>query len=264
MAVTTPEQTIRELPQLRIPKASELVASHLRRRIINQELSDGEFLPSEAEVMQAFQVSRPTLREAYRILENEGLLSVRRGASGGARAHQPTPDAAARCAAAVLQTRRTSLRDVFAARTLLEGPAARIVALDHTPDAIRQLDELNAQSGMHTGDPRKQLAVHHRFHNTMVRLAGNQTMEFLTSMIDAILDSEDFRASDGRAGASEFGLEAGCRAQESHLEVVQLIRQGDAAGANASWNSHLNEVSELVMAHVDSHMTMEPPFYGFK
>src|ERR1700742_2157648 len=103
------------MAQLRVPKAAELIASQLRREIVRGDLGENEALPPQSALMEQFMVSRPTLREAFRILESEGLLSVRRGAHGGARVHKPKPDVAARYAAHVLQSQGTLLSDVFAA-----------------------------------------------------------------------------------------------------------------------------------------------------
>src|SRR5690242_1801493 len=70
---------------IRIPKAAELVADTLRRRIITGEYARDELLPSETALMEHFNVARTTVRDAVRILESEGLLVVRRGANGGGR-----------------------------------------------------------------------------------------------------------------------------------------------------------------------------------
>src|SRR5256885_7189092 len=70
---------------VRVPKAAELVAGHVRSQIVRGELSEGDALPPESALMEQFDISRPTLREAFRILESEGLITVRRGARGGAR-----------------------------------------------------------------------------------------------------------------------------------------------------------------------------------
>src|SRR3954452_16525391 len=113
---------------IRGPKIGELVAGHIRNRIVRGELKPDEALPPESTLMQEFAVSRPTLREAFRILESEGLITVRRGARGGARVQVPTSDVAARYAGLVLQYRGAMLADVFEARVIVEAPAAGIVA----------------------------------------------------------------------------------------------------------------------------------------
>ena len=73
-------------------------------------------------------MSRPSLREALRILEAEGLISVVRGMLGGIVVHQPDGRMTARTAALVLQARNVSLADVFEARSLIEPTAVRAVA----------------------------------------------------------------------------------------------------------------------------------------
>jgi DNA-binding FadR family transcriptional regulator len=113
---------------LRVPKTAELVASHVRRRIVLGELTEGDALPSESALMEEFEISRPTLREAFRILESEGLITVRRGARGGARVQEPSSDVVARYAGLVLQHRGATVADVLNARVIVEAPAARMLA----------------------------------------------------------------------------------------------------------------------------------------
>ena len=69
---------------VKVPKTAELVATQLRNQIVRGDLREGDALPPEAALMAQFGVSRPTLREAFRVLESEALISVRRGARGGA------------------------------------------------------------------------------------------------------------------------------------------------------------------------------------
>jgi len=72
---------------VRSPKTAELLAQTLRRMIVDGRLTDGDYLPHEADLTTHFQVSRPTLREAVRILESDRL--VRYGAG-----HEPAPGSA--------------------------------------------------------------------------------------------------------------------------------------------------------------------------
>ena len=93
--------------------------------IVSGELSEGDSLGHEPDLVERFGVSRPSLREALRILEAEGLITVVRGVRGGVVVHAPDERMTARTAALLLQARNVSLADVFEARSLLEPIAAR-------------------------------------------------------------------------------------------------------------------------------------------
>src|SRR4029450_7586038 len=89
----------------------EQVADELRQLIVSGALDEGDSLGNEAELIERFGVSRPSLREALRILEAEGLISVLRGVLGGVVAHRPDQRLTPRTAALVLQARNVSLAD---------------------------------------------------------------------------------------------------------------------------------------------------------
>ena len=115
-----PVRVIDVAAPVKVPKTAELVATQLRNQIIRGELREGDALPPESTLMEQFGVSRPTLREAFRVLESEALISVRRGARGGARVHAPNGDVAARYAGLVLQFRGATLADVYEARKAID------------------------------------------------------------------------------------------------------------------------------------------------
>src|ERR1700744_2696952 len=98
--------------QLRVPKAAELLAARIRGQIIRRELKEGDALPAESELMERFGVSRPTLREAIRVLEMESLLRMRRGSRGGALVTAPDPPVAARAVVGLLPLRGGGFPDV--------------------------------------------------------------------------------------------------------------------------------------------------------
>ena len=74
-------------PQVRPQKMADMVANRIRGIIARGELQDGEWLPTESELMGQLGVSRPTLREAFRLLEADSLVTIRRGPPGGARGY---------------------------------------------------------------------------------------------------------------------------------------------------------------------------------
>ena len=85
---------------------AELVADRLRSRILTGDLEDGDLLPKEEELREIYPVSKPSFREAMRILEAQGLITIRRGNVGGAVVHRPTANNVAYTLAMVLANER--------------------------------------------------------------------------------------------------------------------------------------------------------------
>jgi DNA-binding FadR family transcriptional regulator len=223
---------------LRVPKTAELVAGHIRRQIVRGELAEGDALPRESTLMTEFGISRPTLREAFRILESEGLITVRRGARGGARVQTPSGDVAARYAGLVLQYRGATLADVFDARAIVEAPAARMVAARR--DRATAVKRLEACLADQERDPKDTAGVS-EFHRVLVELTGNQTMILLTSMLEHISEAASQRL------ISEPGIDREVRrGQKGHLKLIELIRAGKAAEAEVYWRQHLVEVGNYL------------------
>ena len=105
-------------------RVSETIARRIQRAISNGKLEPGEKLPAERDLAKRLSVSRVSVREAYRSLAELGLLSVKRGAEGGAFIadvdHQPVT----RSLSLMLRLGRTSHEELTEARVLLEPPIA--------------------------------------------------------------------------------------------------------------------------------------------
>jgi len=225
---------------MRVPKTAELVASRIREQIIRGELSEDDALPPESELMAQFGVSRPTLREGFRILESEGLIVVRRGARGGARVQVPDHEVAARFAGLVLQYRGATLADVFQARTMIEAPAARMLASSkHRAEIARQLQAFGDE---HAGDLRNPARAP-GFHRLVVELTGNQTLILLAGMLEDIAEA----AAISWERQNPPSLPEAQRAHRGHQKVIELIRAGASEKAEAFWRAHLDQVGTVLM-----------------
>ncbi|MBL7496449.1 FadR family transcriptional regulator [Frankia sp. CNm7] len=250
---------------VRVPKTAELVAAHLRRQIVRGELVEGDALPPEAVLMEQFGVSRPTLREAFRVLESEALISVRRGAHGGARVHRPDGHVAARYAGLVLEHRHTTVGDVQHARAALETPAVRMLAESPAQPVLGRLRAALAESataidgrgaiqeGAAT-DPRASLSG---FHHLLVELAGNQTLTVIDNMLRHILHTAANHqpTAEGRpdtpwSPVSADGHGSLAEHQDVHRHLVELIEGGDPDAAEALWRRHLAESTDRSSSNV--------------
>src|SRR5262245_28731201 len=106
------------MESLRTPKLPAVVADALRRRILTGALRPGDNLPLEHQLAAQLGVSRPTLREALRVLEAESLIRTRRGSRGGAEVIGPSVESAARYVGYLLQFSGTTLDDLAKTRLL--------------------------------------------------------------------------------------------------------------------------------------------------
>jgi len=231
--------TVGESIAIRVPKTAELVANHIRRQIVDHQLREGDALPPETALMEEFSISRPTLREAFRILESEGLITVRRGARGGARVQEPSVDTAARYAGLVLQHRGTTLADVLEARVIVEAPAARILAERRDRATIaKRLSSLLAEPTVHDA------VGFDRFNRLVVELTENETLIVLTAMIEHISRAAALRYVGDHEGSARLAR----KAQRTREQLIDLIRAGDGDAAEDLWRRHLTEAGRALVA----------------
>jgi DNA-binding FadR family transcriptional regulator len=232
--------------RIRVPKTAELVASNIRNRIVRGELSMDEALPPESSLMEDFNISRPTLREAFRILESEGLITVRRGSRGGARVQVPQTSNAARYAGLVLQNRGATVADVLEARVIVESPAAGIVARrrDHVSCARKLrawLQEAAAQI-----DTPAYTKNFHEFNRLLVSLTNNETLILLTAMLENISDAAT--ASYSRVSHRD-DTKLAHQAHKTRTMLADLIDAGDDAAAEELWRKHLTDAGQVLMTN---------------
>jgi GntR family transcriptional repressor for pyruvate dehydrogenase complex len=234
------------------------IADEIRRLIVRGDLAEGESLGREPDLVERFGVSRPSLREALRILETEGLISVKRGVLGGVVVHRPDQRMTARTAALVLQTRNVPLADVYQARSLLEPVAARLVAASPSRQAAAaQLRRLIAEQLEVIDDPEAFGLANSRFHARLVELAGNQTLGIVAEMLSEVVSRAVAAVSRPPAGKSAATTNAGdsttgatrVRGLRSQARLVALIEDGEAEAAQMHWSEHMEVVGKVMLAH---------------
>ncbi len=232
----------------RAPKAGELAAAHLRRQIVTGELREGEALPSEAALMERFGISRPTLREALRILESEHIITIKRGSRGGAHVLVPDVGAAGRYAGALLQYHRTTLADLYEARAQLEAAGAEMLARKRSAADLQKLENALAEGEALVSDPLAYAEKHElQFHRLVMALVGNQTMKVLHDMLLSIIELHN--QSFLRAHPPDENSVAVVRiAQNAHAKMVELLRQRAADKAGTFWQQHVTLVGEYMIS----------------
>jgi DNA-binding FadR family transcriptional regulator len=231
----------------RVPKTAELVARELRGKIVRGELKDGDTLPPEGELVTRYSVSRPTLREALRILESEALLTVTRGSRGGPRVHMPDPRLAARHFGLVLQSRGTTLADIYGARLLIEPSCVHLVATTARRTAPAVLNALIAQQRemLAAKDDVGHAHASARFHRALIELTGNRPLTLLMNMLTHIYEKH-ISTTALAANVQRFDSASRQRGLKAHEKLVTLIEAGDGDGAETFWRKHLESIDKLI------------------
>lgn len=238
---------------VRAPKTGEIVADQIRRRIIRGELSQGDCLPPESELLETLNVSRPTLREALRVLEAEQLISIGRGSRTGPRVHLPKVESVARYAGFALQSQRTTIADVYEARLIIEPSVVASLARNKPLESAERLDEeIDRLTGLAVGADRAEFMIGLAdFHQVLVELAGNKTLLLITRMLRQIVARFQVVRLEAHPRTPEEQKQVATTGLKSFRKLSRLIRDGDAVAAAAHWRGHLEASNKIWLRYGD-------------
>jgi DNA-binding FadR family transcriptional regulator len=231
--------------RIRVPKTSEIVADHFRGQIVRGELQEGDFLPPEGQLMSSLGISRPTLREAFRILEAESLISVVRGSRTGARVHRPSVELVSRYAGYVLQSLGTTIADLYQARLAIEPQVVRWLATKPDRRSITRLrNEIERLRVLLVADRFDAfISAVSEFHGALVEVSGTQTLSFMNQLLLNLTDRHqtDYKRRHPLAyDDQKKRLAAGLRSYE---KLVDLIEGGEVEDAVKHWRLHLTNAN---------------------
>ncbi len=228
---------------LRQPHLAELIASELRASILHGELRDGGFLPTQDELSEQFDVGKVAVREALRILENEGLATVRRGNMGGATVHTPSPRAAGRMLAMVMEARSVPAGQLAVALEKIEPLCAAMCAEnpERSTSVVPRLREILQDSAEALHEPVAFTRSARRYHEVLVELCGNQAMVVVVGALEAIWSgcAQDW-ASRAERSHSYPDLRGRRAALKAHQRITSLIEDGDADAASKLTGEHVH------------------------
>jgi GntR family transcriptional repressor for pyruvate dehydrogenase complex len=244
-------RAIVEFQPIKAARAFEEIADQIRAELSTRRLRPGDRLPAERALAEQFGVSRNTLREALRSLENAGLLRLQKGATGGAFVCESTGDAIVTGMRDMFHLGAISPEHLTEARVMIEASAVRAACERATPEDIDALNTNIATAERAARDKAgfyTQAAIHLDFHRILARTTGNPVMvivmegllDVMQHFIAAIGQQRNpwvlpsrkrfmkhFAAGDGDAAVAEM---------EQHLErlnrhYLSLVREKDRAEA---------------------------------
>jgi GntR family transcriptional repressor for pyruvate dehydrogenase complex len=212
-----------------VPKASSYVADELRAHIIGNDLAVGTRLPSEAQLIDQFALSRATVREALRLLEAEGLITVKRGPRGGIAVARPNPSHISRSMATMVALAQLPLRQLFVLRSVIEPPAAAAAARNATPE-----DRERLLASVSRGDTDVEERVD--FHLLVAELSGNGLFQMILSALHDVLT--------WHVGTEPLTEDDISGTMTAHAKIAKAIASGDEKAAETAMRRHLERFQQ--------------------
>ena len=215
-------------------EAAEQIAGNVR----SGELRRGDKLPPERDLAVMMQISRPTLREAVRVLVDAGVLEVRRGPGGGMFVAGDVVPVELVRERSVL--RLEEMADVLEARRLVEPGVARLAAQRATGEDLEPLERSIAEMrdicgrGYVAADEERFLTLDMQFHLALARAAGNPTVAVLMrSLLRQLEIARDMAMH--LPLVPEWTIEI-------HERTLDAVRSGDLERVSEVMDEHLGQL----------------------
>ena len=221
---------------------SEQVAAEIQQRIRDEGLDPGDRLGTEEQLAREYGVSRPTLREALRILSSARLVRPLSGPKGGIFVSR-TPEESVRRSvsdsiALLLDLKGTSIEELLEARAILEVPIARLAATRADGAAIEEMRAAIEESAANPDDIAIKLAAKQRFHRAIAAAAGNAIVESITGWAVEVLQPR-LREVIHRVCDDRVLL-------EQQRVILAAIEARDPAAAEQAMRDHFGHLADLV------------------
>lgn len=219
-------------------KLAEQVAVHIVEDIVARGLKAGDKLPLESQMLVQYRVSRSSLREALRLLEVQGLITIRPGPGGGTEVGNSS--GAVHLASTIslyLMMGRASLDDLLDAWLMVEPLLAQLAAGNPDRHAVEQAMQPYASTHSHS---QRALDAGLSFHDTVAELAQNQLLKLLLSAVGHLVTEQV------RIGVPQFKLSDAT--VHAHSQIADRILAGEAPAAYAAMRQHLEQVRDEIQA----------------
>ncbi|MFA7587942.1 MAG: FCD domain-containing protein [Novosphingobium sp.] len=229
-------------------KRAERVAHEVVRRIVERGMVQGDKLPLEAEMLVEYGVSRSSLREALRLLEVQGLISIRPGPGSGTEVGTISPANLASTLSLYLMMARANLGQLLDAWLMVETLLARLAASSPDRNKVHALIAPFA-SGASERDYELQAGL--EFHDCVAELADNPLLTIILGAVGYLV-TEQVRIRVPEFELSDVTI-------DRHTAIADAILAGDAETAANIMHQHLLEATEEISARIplDTQLTME-------
>jgi GntR family transcriptional repressor for pyruvate dehydrogenase complex len=206
-------------PRIDRRRYSEQVTEMLVAAIMNGKLAIGDRLPGEKQLIEEFNVSRTVVREALRVLEESGLVEIRKGPKGGAYVTRSLHKPVSNSLKNLVAHGQITIDHLFDVRALIEPHIAVQAARKAKKADLKPLKVLLADSLSHQEDVLRLKANNILFHLLLSRAAGNPVLSILMESVIELVQEFSMEFADVVHGRKHTQL---------HQQLLSLIEEGRA------------------------------------
>lgn len=224
---------------VRSNRISQDVVEQIQNAILSGEMAPGDKLPPERELKEMFSISRGTLREALRVLEQKGLIDIQLGAGGGAVAREITAELVTDSLSLLLRNKHVPLNHLQEFRKDIESNIARLAALRATAKEVSRLREILAQAkdslDNHEGWE-AYVEADALFHMTLAQITDNPIYAYIQTAIHENINLyyDEFLEHDERLLRYHY---------KDLCAIAEAIADGDADLACNKMRQHLSRLT---------------------
>ncbi len=226
-------------------KVFQDVVEQIQEAIFDGRLKTGDMLPAERELKEMFSISRGTLREALRVLEQKGLIEIKLGVGGGSVVKSVDTAQISESLGLLIQSQKVSLNHLAEFREDVEGIVAAHAAERGTRHQIRELNRLlnQARTCVEQGSSQRSafIEIDKQIHMTLADITGNP---IYTSVLHSIHENihryyDRFLSMERRELQENY---------QDLCDLVQAVENADSDQARKIAQNHVRRSNQYMQA----------------
>jgi GntR family transcriptional regulator, transcriptional repressor for pyruvate dehydrogenase complex len=218
------------------------ILSQIEAAIVDGKYQVGDKLPSERELCALFQTSRGPLREALRVLEEKGLISVKAGAHGGAFITAVTTENMSESLGFLLKFKGVTLAELSEFRAFLEGATAALAAKRARKTDIERLRTVIEEALVHSKSAPRNLdpllGIDSQFHKVLAQAAGNR---LFLSVLQTVYENM-YQYIGKYLAREEKSVQLLIK---DFIEITAFVEAGDSVAANNLMQRHVQKFTRM-------------------
>jgi GntR family transcriptional repressor for pyruvate dehydrogenase complex len=225
------------IKKIKYHRVYEDVIEQIENLILEGNLAPGDVLPTERELAQAFGISRGTLREAFRILEREGLIETR---PGGGRFLSKNLNKAEDKSRIIENIERATIIELLEAREIFETGIVELAAKRATEQDILEIETALEKWGKIDSDSDDPTSPDQAFHLSIAKATHNVVLVNLIDLHMDLLQKTLNKTVDIPGRKDEVYKE--------HFNILQAIKEKDPSKAREAILYHLKQVKQNIQS----------------